>query len=114
MDAYVEAGPGGNHLGSAHTMRHFATANQESTLADASSFEQWTADGALDIQMRANRQWKQMHGDYEPPSIDEAVDRELLSLRRRPQVRRPRCLVLTTSSPTEKKSHRSMNEPWVA
>jgi trimethylamine--corrinoid protein Co-methyltransferase len=77
MDAYLEAGPGGNYLGSAHTLRHFATANYESTLADTNSFEQWTEDGALDIQQRANKQWKQMLVDYEPPSLDDAVDREL-------------------------------------
>ncbi len=77
MDAYLEAGPGGNYLGSAHTMRHYASANHESTLADTNSFEQWTDDGALDMQQRANRQWKQMLADYEPPPIDDAVDREL-------------------------------------
>ena len=77
MDAYLAAGPGGNYLASAHTLRHYATANHESTLADTNSFEQWTDDGALDMQQRANRQWKQMLADYQPPPIDDAVDREL-------------------------------------
>ena len=56
LDAYLEAGPGGNYLASAHTMRNFATANFESTLADTNSFEQWTDDGSLDMQQRANKQ----------------------------------------------------------
>ena len=77
MDAYLEAGPGGNYLASAHTMRHYATANHESTLADTNSFEQWTDDGSLELQQRDNRQWKQMLADYEPPTIDDVVEREL-------------------------------------
>ncbi len=77
MDAYLEAGPGGNYIGSAHTIRNYANANHESSLADTNSFEQWTDDGSLDMQQRANRQWKQMLADYEPPAIDAGVDREL-------------------------------------
>ncbi len=77
MDAYLEVGPGGNYLASAHTIRHYATANYESTLADTNSFEQWSEDGSLDSQQRANLQWKQMLAAYEPPPIDDAVDRQL-------------------------------------
>ena len=79
MDAYLEAGPGGNYLACGHTMRHYATANHESVLADTNSFEQWTDDGGLDMAQRANRQWKQMLEAYEPPPIDDAVDRELMA-----------------------------------
>lgn len=36
------------------------------------------AVGALDMAQRANRQWKQMLADYEPPPpLDPAADREL-------------------------------------
>ena len=79
MDAYVEAGPGGNYLSSAHTMRHYANANHESTLTDTNSFEQWTDDGGLDMQQRANQRWRKMLAEYEPPAIDDATDRELRS-----------------------------------
>ena len=77
MDAYLEAGPGGNYLSCAHTMRNYATANHESTLADTSAYEQWVDDGSLDTQQRANRQWKASLAEYAPPPIDAAVDREL-------------------------------------
>ncbi len=79
MDAYREAGPGGNYLASAHTLRHYATANHESLLADTNSFEQWTDDGSLDEAQRANVHWKQMLADYEAPAIDPEVDRQLLA-----------------------------------
>ena len=77
-DAYREAGPGTAYLGTAHTLRHFETANHASVLADTESFEQWTDEGSLDIAQRANRQWKQMLSAYEAPDIDPAVDRALL------------------------------------
>ena len=52
-DAYREAGPGGDYLGAAHTMRNFETANYQHTLADTSSFEQWTDAGSLTAEQRA-------------------------------------------------------------
>lgn len=76
-DAYREAGPGGDYLGSAHTMRNFETANFQSALADTSSFEQWTDAGGLTIEQRANARRKEMLADYQPPPLDEAIDEEL-------------------------------------
>lgn len=76
-EAYREAGPGGNYLGSAHTLAHFETANYLSDLADTRSFEQWTEDGRLDLEQRSHHRWKQMLKDYETPPIDSAVDEAL-------------------------------------
>ena len=76
-DGFLEAGPGMAHLGTAHTMGHFATANFDSALADTNSFEQWTEDGAMDMAQRANVQWKQALADYQPPPIDPSVDADL-------------------------------------
>jgi trimethylamine--corrinoid protein Co-methyltransferase len=83
--AYREAGPGGNYLGSAHTMANFETANHPSDLADTNSFEQWELAGSLDLQHRANRRWKQMLADYEAPPLDPAVDEELTEFVQRKQ-----------------------------
>ncbi len=77
QDAYLESGPGGNFLASQHTLKNFETANYMSELSDTTSFEQWSEDGALDMERRANRQWKQMLQDYEAPHIDIAVDEAL-------------------------------------
>ena len=76
-DAYREAGPGQAYLGTAHTMRHFRTANYQSELADTKSFEQWTEDGSLTEEQRANALWKQMLADYEAPHMDQATDEAL-------------------------------------
>jgi trimethylamine--corrinoid protein Co-methyltransferase len=76
-DAFREAGPGNAFLGTAHTLANFEYANHPALLPDTSSFEQWTEDGGLDMAQRANRQWKQMLADYEPPPIDPSVDADL-------------------------------------
>ena len=76
-DAYREAGPGGDYLGAAHTMRNFETANYQHTLADTSSYEQWTDAGGLTSEQRANIRWKEMLAAYEAPPMDEAIDEEL-------------------------------------
>ena len=73
-DAYREAGPGVAFLGTAHTMANFATANYNSPLADTSSFEQWSDEGSLDTQQRANAQWKATLTAYEPPPMTPTID----------------------------------------
>jgi len=75
--AYLEAGPGGNYLGTDHTLQHFETANFLADLADTSSFEQWEEDGRLDLEQRGQRRWRAMLADYEAPSIDPAIDEAL-------------------------------------
>ena len=76
-DAYREAGPGEAFLGTAHTLAHFETANYLSDLADTASFEQWTEQGAQDLQQRAHARWQEMLADDEAPPLDPAVDEAL-------------------------------------
>ena len=45
--------------------------------ADNSSFEQWLEDGGLDAAQRASRLWRSLDA-YEPPTIDDAIDAELV------------------------------------
>lgn len=77
-DAYRQIEPGGNFLATDHTMKHFKKANYQSTLGDAGSFEQWTEDGALTLEQRANKRWKKMLEEYQAPEIDPAIDEALL------------------------------------
>ena len=58
MDAIREVGPGNHFLGCAHTQANFENAFYRSPLADNNSFEQWQAEGSLDIAQRANASWK--------------------------------------------------------
>jgi trimethylamine---corrinoid protein Co-methyltransferase len=78
MDAIREVGPGSHFLGCAHTQANFESAFYRSPLADNNSFEQWQAEGSLDMAQRANGQWKRQLAEYVPPALDPAVDEALL------------------------------------
>ncbi|HVE20251.1 MAG TPA: trimethylamine methyltransferase family protein, partial [Ilumatobacteraceae bacterium] len=77
IDAIRENGPGQHHLGTAHTFANFETAFYRSNVADNSSFEQWTEDGATDAPTRANAIWKKRLAEYEMPPMDDAIAEEL-------------------------------------
>lgn len=77
MDAFTEVGPGKHFLGSAHTMRNYEAAFYDFETSDNNSFEQWSDEGSLDAPRRANRKWKRMLAEYQPPPIDPAVDEAL-------------------------------------
>lgn len=76
-DAYLETGPGRNFLSTAHTLRHFETANYQSEIAEAGPYEAWADNGRPTAEQRANARWKAMLAEYEPPPIDPAIDEEL-------------------------------------
>jgi trimethylamine--corrinoid protein Co-methyltransferase len=77
LDAILTNEPGTHFLGSPHTLANFETAFYRSSVADNSSFEQWSEDGGLDAAQRANRVWKEELTAYEPPPMDDAIDAEL-------------------------------------
>ncbi|MDF1748675.1 MAG: trimethylamine methyltransferase family protein [Alphaproteobacteria bacterium] len=78
MDAIREVGPGMHYLGCNHTQRNFETAFYRSPLADNNSYEQWEAEGSLDMNQRANARWKKLLNEYVAPEMDPAVDEALL------------------------------------
>ena len=79
MDAIREVGPGAHYLGCAHTQANYETAFHTSAVADNNSFEQWQAEGGLDMAQRANRIWKEMLAAFEAPPLDAAIDEALLA-----------------------------------
>ncbi|MBT8100140.1 MAG: trimethylamine methyltransferase family protein [Gammaproteobacteria bacterium] len=83
MDALREVGPGSHFLGAQHTQANFETAFYRSRLADSNSFEQWEQEGSQDAAQRANKQWKAVLKQYEPPPLDESVDEALLAFIKR-------------------------------
>lgn len=79
LDALREVGPGSHFLGCEHTQANFESAFYQSTIADYSSFEQWSIEGSLSTEQRANRVWKKMLADYQDPGIDQAADEAMLA-----------------------------------
>ena len=49
----------------------------DGTLADNTSFEQWSDEGSANAETRANAVWKKMLADYQAPSLDSGVDEAL-------------------------------------
>ena len=47
------------------------------SISDNNSFEQWSAEGALDAAQRANKRWKQLLEEYVDPGLDPAIDEAL-------------------------------------
>ncbi|MFX0542954.1 trimethylamine methyltransferase family protein [Roseovarius sp. S4756] len=76
-DAYGEVAPGGHFLGCAHTMRNYQDAFYEPALSDSENVESWEEGGSLDMRDRANRRWRQMLRNYEPPTMEPALREEL-------------------------------------
>ena len=77
MDALREVGPGSHFLGAEHTQANFESAFYRSTVADNNSYEQWEEEGSKDTAQRANKIWKKMLEDYEPPELDASIDEAL-------------------------------------
>lgn len=77
LEAIGEVPPGGHHLGTGHTMRHFRTAFYRAELFDYHSAEQWEIDGSEDSFARASRKVKELLAGYEPPPLDAAVQEGL-------------------------------------
>lgn len=67
-EAIAGVAPGGHFFASSHTMSRYRTAFYEPLVADWSNFGQWTDSGGLDATQRANRLWKQVLADFQPPA----------------------------------------------
>ncbi len=78
MDAILdEVPPGGHHLGTSHTQRHFRSAFYRAEMFDYDSGEGWLAKGAMDVYKRANKTYKQRLQEYEQPPLDPAIEEAL-------------------------------------
>ena len=77
LDSIASVEPGGHHLGTDHTMRHFRTAFFRSDLFDYNSAEQWEIDGGLDSYERANLEYKKRLKNYSAPKLDDGIDEAL-------------------------------------
>jgi len=77
FDAIKEVGPTGHFFGASHTMERYETAFYAPFLSDWSNFENWEERGSLTTPQRANKMWKQILAEFEPPPMDEAIREEL-------------------------------------
>jgi trimethylamine--corrinoid protein Co-methyltransferase len=77
LEAIRDVGPGGHFFSTAHTLERYEQAFYAPLLSDWRNFETWSEDGGIDATQRANRIWKRILAEYQPPPLDPAIDEEL-------------------------------------
>ena len=77
FEALAQNGPGEHLFGCDHTMRHYQSAYWDSQLDDNQPWETWDEQGGDDMATRANRRWKQVLAEYQPPPLKEDLDEAL-------------------------------------
>ena len=77
VEAIAEVGPHSHFFGAAHTQSRYSTAFYAPFLSDWRNYEAWSEAGAVATPERANRVWKAILAEFEPPPIDDAVRDEL-------------------------------------
>lgn len=90
FEAIAGVGPGGHFFGEAHTLERYETAFYAPMLSDWRNFESWEEAGAEDATLRANKIWKQLLAEYEPPPLpeDRREAMEAYIARRREEIER--------------------------
>ncbi len=77
LDAIREVGCNGHFFGAAHTQERYTTAFHEPFASDWRNFEAWEAGGSVWTAQRANKIYKDILADFEPPPMDPAIREEL-------------------------------------
>ncbi len=77
VEAVREVGPHNHFFGAEHTQSRYRTAFYQPFLSDWQNNEAWREAGAVETPERANRIWKKILQDFEPPPIDAAIREEL-------------------------------------
>src|ERR1700716_743833 len=77
MDGIREVGPGGHHLGSEHTMRHYRTGFYRPWISSTENYDRWQRMGSRTADRVANEKWKQLLADYADPGMSPGTDEQL-------------------------------------
>lgn len=77
LDSIRQVEPGGHHLGTEHTMRHFREAFHRPDIFDYQDLDSWQQAGAVGLEQRAAQRVEAVLADFQPPHLDEAVEKAL-------------------------------------
>lgn len=77
VDAIADVGPHGHFFGAEHTQARYTEAFYAPFLSDWRNHEAWAEAGSPTAEVRANRVWKAILAEFEPPPMDDAIREEL-------------------------------------
>jgi trimethylamine--corrinoid protein Co-methyltransferase len=77
VEAIAAVGPHGHFFGAEHTQGRYASAFYAPFLSDWRNYEAWEEAGSVTTERRANRIWKAILAEFEPPPIDAGIRDEL-------------------------------------
>lgn len=77
VDAVREVGPHNHFFGAEHTQSRYKTAFYAPFLSDWQNNEAWREAGGVETPERANKIWKAILAEFEPPPMDVAIREEL-------------------------------------
>jgi trimethylamine--corrinoid protein Co-methyltransferase len=77
LESIAEVGPGGHHLGTAHTLERYRSEFYLPFVSDRQNYDKWLQDGQSDAARRAHGIAKVLLGEYERPPLDPGVEEEL-------------------------------------
>lgn len=77
MESIRSVEPGGHHLGTEHSIRHFTTAFYRADLFDYNNFGTWVEEGSTTAAERAAKEVQKRLSSYEAPELDPSVEEEL-------------------------------------
>jgi trimethylamine--corrinoid protein Co-methyltransferase len=72
-----DVGHGGHFFGTEHTLARYETAFYSPIISDWRNYESWEEAGAHTATERANKLYREILADFEPPPLDQARSDEL-------------------------------------
>jgi trimethylamine--corrinoid protein Co-methyltransferase len=79
LEMMAAVGPGGHHLNTPHTAARCRTEFYQTGLFDRRNYESWLSFGAEDTSQRTHQMWQEWLAQYQPPSLDPAINDALQS-----------------------------------
>ena len=77
FSAVEEVGHNGHFFGAKHTQERYQNAFYAPFLSDWRNYEAWSEDGGISTDVRANKIWKNIIAEFEPPIMSPSITEEL-------------------------------------
>jgi trimethylamine--corrinoid protein Co-methyltransferase len=79
MNSLREVAPGGHHLGTEHTIKHFDSAFYRSSVFDYTDIDTWVEAGSPTAEEAASHKVWELLENYHAPELEEKIDQQLQS-----------------------------------